>query len=34
MLVQKYILQKTGVRHSIKAGYKTVVNILKKDDFN
>lgn len=33
MLVQKYILQKIGVRHSIKAGYKTVVNILKKDDF-
>ena len=33
MLVQKYILQKTGVRHSTNAGYKTVVNILKKDDF-
>lgn len=33
MLVQKYILQKTGVRHSTKAGYKTVVNILKKEDF-
>lgn len=32
-LVQKYILQKTGVRHSTKAGYKTVVNLLKKDDF-
>ena len=32
-LVQKYILQKAGVRHTTKAGYKTVVNILKKDDF-
>ena len=32
-LVQKYLLQKTGVRHSTKAGYKTVVNLLKKDDF-
>ena len=33
MLVQKYILQKTGVRHTTKAGYKTVVNILKKEEF-
>lgn len=33
MLVQKYIMQKTGVRHSTKAGYKTVVNLLKKDEF-
>lgn len=32
-LVQMYIQQKTGVRHSTKAGYKTVVNLLKKDDF-
>ncbi|MBR4027533.1 MAG: site-specific integrase [Lachnospiraceae bacterium] len=32
-LVQKYILQKAGVRHTTKAGYKTVVNILKKDAF-
>ena len=32
-LVQMYILQKTGVRHSTEAGYKTVVNLLKKDDF-
>ena len=32
-LVQLYVQQKTGVRHSTKAGYKTVVNILKKDDF-
>ncbi|MBQ2801609.1 MAG: site-specific integrase [Lachnospiraceae bacterium] len=33
MLVQKYISQKTGVRHTTKAGYKTVVNILKKEAF-
>lgn len=32
-LVQKYILQKTGVRPNTEAGYKTVVNILKKDPF-
>lgn len=32
-LVKMYILQKMGVRHSTKAGYKTVVNLLKKDDF-
>ena len=32
-LVQLYVQQKTGVRHSTKAGYKTVVNLLKKDDF-
>ena len=32
-LVEKYLLQKTGVRHSTRAGYKTVVNLLKKDDF-
>lgn len=28
-LVEKYILQKTGVRHSTRAGYKTVTNLLK-----
>lgn len=33
MLVKKYIMQKTGVRHSTKAGYKMVVNLLKKDEF-
>ena len=32
-LVQKYILQKTGVRPNTEAGYKTVVNMLKKDPF-
>lgn len=32
-LVEKYTLLKTGVRHSTRAGYKTVVNLLKKDDF-
>ena len=32
-LVEKYILQKTGVRHNTEAGYKTVVNILKKEKF-
>ena len=32
-LVNKYLLQKTGVRHTTEAGYKTVVNILKKEDF-
>ena len=32
-LVKKYILQKTGVRASTRAGYKTVVNILEKEDF-
>lgn len=28
-LVEKYILQKKGVRHSTRAGYKTVINLLK-----
>ena len=32
-LVQKYILQKTGVRPNTEAGYQTVVNILKKEKF-
>lgn len=32
-LVKKYTLQKTGVRASTRAGYKTVLNILDKDDF-
>lgn len=32
-LAKKYILQKTGVRASTRAGYKTVLNILEKDDF-
>lgn len=32
-LVQKYLLQKTGVRPNTEAGYQTVVNILKKEKF-
>ena len=32
-LVEKYVLQKTGVRHNTDAGYKTVINIIKKDSF-
>ena len=32
-LVKKYTLQKTGVKESTKTGYKTVINILEKDDF-
>ena len=32
-LVQKYILQKTGVRPNTEAGYQTAVNILKKEKF-
>ncbi len=32
-LVEKYLSVKTGVRASTRAGYKTIVNILKKDAF-
>ena len=32
-LVEKYVLQKTGVRHNTEAGYKTVINMLNKDKF-
>lgn len=32
-LVEKYTLQKTGVRPSTRQGYKTVINILKKEEF-
>ena len=32
-LVERYIKQKKGVRETTKNGYKTVVNVLKKDDF-
>lgn len=32
-LIEKYVSLKTGVRHSTYAGYKTVINILKKEDF-
>ena len=32
-LVQKYVLQKTGVKHTTEAGYNTIINILKKEPF-
>jgi len=32
-LTKKYILQKKGVRESTRAGYKTVINILEKEEF-
>ena len=32
-LVEKYVSLKTGVRHNTKAGYQTVINVLKKDVF-
>lgn len=32
-LVERYIETKTGVRHNTRAGYKTVVNLLKKEKF-
>ena len=32
-LVEKYVSLKTGVSHNTRAGYKTVINILKKDAF-
>ncbi len=32
-LVEKYTSLKIGVRHSTRAGYKTVINILKKESF-
>ena len=32
-LVKKYTFQKTGVKESTRTGYKTVINILEKDDF-
>ena len=32
-LVEKYTSQKRGVRHSTKAGYKTVLNVLSEEDF-
>ena len=30
-LAEKYISTKTGVRHSTRSGYQTVINFLKKD---
>ena len=32
-LVEKYVATKTAVRPTTKAGYKTVINILKKEKF-
>ena len=32
-LVERYITTKTGVTHNTKAGYKTVQNILEKEEF-
>lgn len=32
-LVNKYLLQKTGVRPTTRAGHKTVVNVLAKEEF-
>lgn len=32
-LVERYLMQKTGVTHNTRAGYQTVVNILKKEAF-
>lgn len=33
-LVNKYLLQKTGIRPTTRAGHKTVVNVLAKEDFS
>ena len=32
-LVRRYVDTKTGVRHNTRAGYKTVLNILRKEEF-
>ena len=32
-LVEKYVSLKTGVRHNTLSGYKTVINVLKKEKF-
>lgn len=32
-LVEKYISQKTGVRHNTEANYRFVINIIKKEEF-
>lgn len=32
-LVQRYVAQKTGVRHNTEAGYKTVIRLLERDPF-
>ena len=32
-LVERYTMQKRGVRHTTKQGYRTVINLLRKDEF-
>lgn len=32
-LIEKYVNQKTGVRHNTEASYKTVLNIIKRESF-
>ena len=32
-LVSKYIATKTGVKHTTRAGYGTVINLLEEDPF-
>lgn len=32
-LVERYLSTKSGVRHNTKAGYKTVLNLLKREEF-
>ena len=32
-LVERYTMQKRGVRHTTQQGYRTVINLLKKDEF-
>lgn len=32
-LVKRYIATKNGVRHNTKAGYKTVMNVLEREEF-
>jgi hypothetical protein len=32
-LVEKYVSQKTGVRHNTRANYNFVINVIKKEDF-
>ena len=32
-LVKKYTATKTGVKHTTRAGYGTVINLLEKDHF-
>lgn len=32
-LVERYVAQKTGVRHNTEAAYKTVINVMRKEEF-